>query len=80
MMYRSYCGKALVDDAVFCFACGKRVAVPDWNAELPDVPDSADRSGGGEMAFVSLQRFLQHILQGLPEPDRKILEMRFWLE
>lgn len=80
MMYCSYCGKALVDDAVFCFACGKRVAVPDWTAGIPELPDAADSSSDGERAFVTLQRFLQHILQGLPEPDRKILEMRFWLE
>ncbi|MBP5464098.1 MAG: zinc-ribbon domain-containing protein [Treponema sp.] len=84
MMYCSYCGKALLDDAVFCFACGKRVAVPDWTAGIPEIPDAADCSADadedGELAFATLQRFLRHILQGLPEPDRKILEMRFWLE
>ena len=51
MMYCSYCGKALLDDAVFCFACGKRVAVPDWTAGLPEVPDAADSSSDGERAF-----------------------------
>ena len=80
MMYCSYCGKALVDDAAFCYACGKRVAIPDWDAELADPSGTAGSQGGDGRAFTTLQDFLRRLLQGLPEPDRKILEMRFWLD
>ena len=80
MMYCSYCGKALVDDAVFCYACGKRVAVPDWKAEMAESAVATGSQSGEGRAFVTLQDFLRRLLQGLPEPDRKILEMRFWLE
>ena len=80
MMYCSYCGKSLVDDAAFCYACGKRVAIPDWDAELADPSGTAGSQGGDGRAFTTLQDFLRRLLQGLPEPDRKILEMRFWLD
>lgn len=80
MMYCSYCGKALVDDATFCYACGKRVAIPDWEAEMADPAGTAGSHDGDGRAFTTLQDFLRRLLQGLPEPDRKILEMRFWLD
>ena len=62
MMYCSYCGKPLEDDAAFCYACGKKVAVPDTKA------------------FTVLQEQLRNLLHKLPEPDQRILKMRFGLD
>ena len=71
MIYCSYCGKELNDDAVFCSACGKKVSVPGKESVASTEIDSA---------FSVLQDQLRLILHKFPEPDQKILKLRFGLE
>lgn len=47
MIYCSYCGNELQDDAVFCSACGKRVILLDRNAITSDDEEPA---AGSELA------------------------------
>lgn len=80
MMYCSYCGKLFVNDALFCYACGKKVVIPDADAVHSDEVVKKVCGLTENMAFPVLQEQLRKILDKLSESEQKIIKMRFGLE